>query len=87
MAKTTIDSDKEKDSGDINPWKDANKAPEIPPNEAPIANASNFKLRVFRPIAWAAVSSSRMATQARPILESWIRKLTISTAITKIRNK
>ena len=51
MAKTTIDSDKEKDSGDINPWKEANKAPEMPPNDAPMANASNFKLRVFSPIA------------------------------------
>ena len=37
--------------------------------EAPMAKASNFKLRVLIPMLAAAISSSRMAAQARPMRE------------------
>ena len=46
-----------------------------------MAKASSFSLTVFTPMAAAAVSSSRMATQARPIRLSFSRvNTTITTA-------
>ena len=76
MATITIDSIRMKLSGEMKPWNAANIAPETPPKEAPIANASSLMLRVFTPIALAAISSSRIAIQARPMRESSRRTLT-----------
>jgi ABC-type uncharacterized transport system auxiliary subunit len=69
MATIITDSIKLKDSGETKPWKLANMAPDTPPKVAPIPKASSFKLRVFSPMALAAISSSRMAIQARPMRE------------------
>ena len=46
------------------------KAPAKPEKLAPSENASSFVVTVLMPIAAAAVSSSRMAIQARPSFES-----------------
>ncbi|MCY1543754.1 hypothetical protein D9M68_795840 [compost metagenome] len=70
MATTITDSMSENDSGETKRWNEANNTPETPPNEAPMPKASNLRLRVFRPMALAAISSSRMAIQARPMRES-----------------
>ena len=66
IASTAMDSVSENDSGDTKPWNAANMAPATPPNDAPIENASSLTLRVLMPMAFAAISSSRIATQARP---------------------
>jgi hypothetical protein len=58
----------------MKPWNDANSPPATPPKVAPIANASSFMLRVLMPMDAAASSSSRMATQARPMRESSSRR-------------
>jgi len=47
-----------------------------------MAKASNFTLRVLIPMALAAISSSRIASQARPILEFCSRRLITITAMT-----
>ena len=87
MASTAIDSVKENDSGETKPWNEANMAPATPPNEAPMEKASNFTLRVLMPMAFAAISSSRMATQARPRRECCRRLVTKTTAMHRKRNK
>ena len=70
MATIMIDSIRLNDSGETKPWKAPNMAPDTPPNEAPMPKASSFMLRVLMPMALAAISSSRMAIQARPMRES-----------------
>ncbi len=55
--------------GETKPWKVANITPETPPKVAPMPKASSFRLRVLMPMALAAISSSRMAIQARPMRE------------------
>ena len=70
MATIMTDSIRLNDSGDTKPWNAPNMAPATPPNDAPMAKASNFMLRVLMPMALAAISSSRMAIQARPMRES-----------------
>ena len=87
IASTITDSTRMNDSGLMNPWIAANMPPAMPPNEAPIANASSLMLRVLMPIARAAVSSSRMASQARPMRESCSRMLMTMTAISAARKK
>ena len=52
-----------------------------------MAKASSFTLRVLMPMAAAATSSSRIATQARPMRESCKRRETKITASTRIRNR
>ncbi|KAG0919297.1 hypothetical protein G6F32_016231 [Rhizopus arrhizus] len=69
MHRIEIDSISEKLSGLTKPCIDAHNAPAPPPTDAPIANASSLMLRVLMPIALAAISSSRMASHARPIRE------------------
>ena len=54
----------------MKPWIAENIPPAMPPNDAPIANASSLTLRVLMPIARAATSSSRIASHARPSRES-----------------
>ena len=87
MATTNTDSCKLKDSGETKPWKLANNTPATPPNEAPSPKASSLRLRVFRPMALAAISSSRMATQARPKRESCKRRLMTTATTTTAKNK
>ncbi|VVE59679.1 hypothetical protein PSP20601_05603 [Pandoraea sputorum] len=84
IESTTIDSQKVNDSGETKPWNAENMPPATPPNDAPIANASSLMLRVLMPIALAAISSSRMATQARPMRECC--KRTQMKAISNARN-
>src|SRR5690606_22193642 len=69
MHSTEIDSVRLKLSGLTKPCMAANSAPATPPNEAPMANASSLMLRVLMPMALAAISSSRIASQARPMRE------------------
>ncbi len=75
------------DSGDTKPWNDANIEPDTPPKVAPIANASSFMLRVLMPIALAAISSSRMAIQARPMREVSSRWQITTLDTTSARNR
>ena len=51
-----------------------NSPPATPPKVAPMAKASSLMLRVLIPMACAAISSSRIATQARPMRESSRRR-------------
>ena len=67
IATIMIDSCRLNDSGEMKPWKVANITPETPPKVAPMPKASSFMLRVLMPIALAAISSSRIAIQARPM--------------------
>ena len=67
IATIITDSCRLNDSGEMKPWKLANITPETPPKVAPMPNASSFRLRVLMPIALAAISSSRIAIQARPM--------------------
>src|SRR3989304_4473874 len=67
MHRIMTDSINVNDSGLTNPWKLAYRPPLMPPNEAPMAKASSFTLRVLMPMAAAATSSSRIATQARAL--------------------
>ena len=87
IASTMIDSVSENDSGETKPWKAANIAPDTPPKVAPIANASSLMLRVLMPIALAAISSSRIAIQARPRRESCRRMQTTMVMIASSRNR
>src|SRR6185437_15302026 len=67
MASTSADSWKVKDSGEMKPWRVAKNAPAKPPNMAPVANAVSLVVVVLMPSARQATSSSRSASQARPI--------------------
>ena len=69
MHRIMIDSIRLKDSGETKPWKAANMEPDTPPKVAPMPKASSFMLRVLMPMALAAISSSRIAIQARPMRE------------------
>ncbi len=83
IASTITDSTSTKLSGLMKPWIAENMPPATPPNDAPIANASSLTLRVLMPIARAAISSSRIASHARPMRESCSRRLmTMTTTIT-----
>ena len=83
---TITDSTSTKLSGLMKPWIAENMPPAMPPNDAPIANASSFMLRVLMPIARAAISSSRIASHARPMRESCRRRLmTMTTSSTSSR--
>src|SRR5258706_199478 len=77
---TITDSTSTKLSGEMNPWTAANMPPATPPKLAPIAKASSFIEVVSMPIARAAVSSSRIASQARPMREFCSRTLTTTIA-------
>ena len=72
---TIIDSTSTKLSGLMKPCVAEKMPPEMPPNDAPMANASSFMLRVLMPIARAAISSSRIASHARPMREFCRRRL------------
>ena len=85
IATTMMDSTSTKLSGEMKPWIAENMPPAIPPKVAPIANASSLRCVVLMPIARAATSSSRIASQARPTREFCSRMLiTITTRATSI---
>src|ERR1051325_2164244 len=79
IATTMMDSTRTKLSGEMNPCIAENMPPARPPKLAPMAKASSFRLRVLMPIARAAISSSRIASQARPMREFCSRILTTMT--------
>src|SRR6266480_4173672 len=79
---TMIDSTSTKLSGEMKACMAENMPPASPPKLAPMAKASSFTLRVLMPIAAAAISSSRIASQARPIREFCSRRLMTITAMT-----
>ena len=82
-----IDSISENDSGETNPWNAPNIVPATPPNVAPMPNASSFRLRVLMPIALAAISSSRIAIQARPMRECCNRWQTMTLMTTNSKKR
>ena len=65
-ASTRIEKKRAKFAELMKPCSPANRAPERPPMAAPMANAHSLNRNVGTPIASAASSSSRTATQARP---------------------
>ena len=87
MATIITDSMRLNDSGETKPWKAANIAPDTPPKLAPMPKASSFMLRVLMPIALAAISSSRMAIQARPMRETCRRCEITMVTTTSARNR
>src|SRR5688572_6583905 len=76
MDTTMMDSTSTKLSGEMNPWMAENMPPATPPKLAPMAKASSFMLRVLMPMERAAISSSLIASQARPTREFCSRMLT-----------
>ena len=79
IARIMIDSISEKLSGETKPCIAENTPPATPPKLAPMAKASSLRLRVLMPIALAAISSSRIACQARPMREFCRRRLMMMT--------
>src|SRR5690606_33560654 len=69
LHNTIMDSVRLKLSGLTKPCMEANMAPATPPKLAPMEKASSLILRVLMPMALAATSSSRTASQARPMRE------------------
>ncbi|MCY1177813.1 hypothetical protein D9M71_677650 [compost metagenome] len=67
MARMIADSMKVNDSGVTRPWRAAKKLPAKPAKQAPRVNAESLITVGFRPSARQAISSSRRASQARPI--------------------
>ncbi len=61
--------------------------PDTPPKVAPMPKASSFMLRVLMPMALAAISSSRMAIQARPMRDICRRWLISTLTSTSARNR
>src|SRR5690625_1733392 len=66
-AKIKADSIEVKDSGCTKPWRAAKKAPPKPANIAPMVNAESLMPVGLRPNERQAISSSRKASQARPM--------------------
>src|SRR5690625_7976771 len=66
-AKIKADSIKVKDSGLTKPWRAAKKAPPKPANIAAMVNAERLMPVGLRPNERQAISSSRKASQARPM--------------------
>ena len=82
MASTPIDSRNVNDSGLMNTCLAAKTTPITPANDAPQAKARSLARTSGTPMAWAASSSSRMASHARPMCESSRRRLTRITTTT-----
>ena len=81
MARMIADSRKTKDSGLTKPWRAAKNEPAKPPNIAPIANAVSLVVVVLMPSERQAISSSRSASQARPI--GMRRSLMVTKAVSR----
>ena len=75
MQRMKIEIWKPKSSGKTPCLNEAKKAPATPPKNAPDAYAHVFVRIRGMPIAAAAISSSRIAIQARPSRESRSRRL------------
>ncbi len=82
MDRTPMDSRKVNDSGLMNTCLALKTAPIAPANDAPQAKARSFIRTSGTPMACAATSSSRIASQARPMWESSSRRLTRMTTRT-----
>ena len=67
MARMMADSIKVKDSGLIKPWRAAKKHPAKPAKVAPMVKALSLTAVGLIPSARQAISSSRSASQARPM--------------------
>ena len=67
IARMMADSMNTKLSGLTKPWRVAKKQPAKPPNMAPMAKAVSLVFVVLMPRERQAISSSRSASQARPI--------------------
>ena len=87
MARISADSPNTKNSGLMKPWRVAKNAPAKPPNIAPIANAVSLVLVVLMPSERQAISSSRIASQARPTGSRRSRSVTqlVMSASARIR--
>ena len=74
-------------SGLMKPWRVAKNEPAKPPNMAPSAKAVSLVLVGLMPSALQAISSSRSASQARPIGRRRSRRTTklVSSASARIR--
>ncbi len=81
MAKIRADSMKVNDSGFTMPWRAAKNAPPKPANMAPSVKAESLIFMGFRPSERQAISSSRSASQARP-MGIRIRRLEIHSVST-----
>jgi len=80
MARIRMDCTSVKDSGLTNSCLAAKTTPMAPEKAAPVAKAMSLVRSRAMPMARAATSSSRMATQARPSGESLRRTLTRVTS-------
>ena len=67
IARISADSEKFTDSGLMKPCRAVKRAPAMPPKKAPLAKAASLALVVLMPSERQAISSSRSASQARPI--------------------
>ena len=87
IARMIADSMKVKLSGLMKPCRVAKNEPAKPPNIAPIAKAVSLVLVGLMPSARQAISSSRSASQARPIGRRRMRSVTqlVSSASARIR--
>ena len=87
MARMVADSMKVKDSGEMNASRAAKNEPAKPANIAPMAKAVSLVLVVLMPSERQAISSSRSASQARPIGSRRSRTVTkqVSSASARIR--
>ena len=80
MATITADSMKVKLSGEMNPCRAAKNEPAKPANIAPMAKAVSLVLVVLMPSERQAISSSRNASQARPIGKRRSRRVTAAVS-------
>ena len=87
IESTPMDSRKVNDSGLMNTCLALKTTPIAPANEAPQAKARSFMRTRGTPMLIAAISSSRIASQARPMWESSSRRLTRMTTMTISKTK
>ncbi|GJD81890.1 hypothetical protein NBEOAGPD_5146 [Methylobacterium gregans] len=87
IARMMALSRKLKLSGLMKPWRTAKKEPAKPPKAAPSAKAVSLVAVVSMPSERQAISSSRRASQARPIGRRRSRRVTrlVTSASTRIR--
>ncbi len=76
---------KVKDSGETSPWRAAKKLPAKPAKVAPMVKAESLITVGFMPSARQAISSSRNASQARPMGMRSSRLITNSVTSTNSR--
>ena len=85
IARMIADSRNVKLSGLMNPCRVAKNEPANPPNIAPMANAESFVLRGLMPRERQAISSSRIASHARPMGSVRIRRVKKLVTSARIR--